>query len=107
MLKFKHSQNTTKVEGRESNGSVEIYAILKHLPLYRRKNREEVFLGIRKSKHKNWIGWDYIARIRKESNFDKLLIELGLYELAVHFWEFQVANGNEISFDYLVKQYDF
>lgn len=85
----------------------EIYEVLKHLPLYRRKNKEEVFLGIKKSKHKNWIGWDCIAQIRKEPNFDKLLIELGLYELAINFWVFQIANGNEINFEYLLKQYEF
>lgn len=87
--------------------SKEIYEIVKHLPLYRRKNKEEVFLGIRKSKYKHWIGWDYISQIRKDPNFDKLLISLGLYELALNFWIFQCESGVDISFEHLLKQYEF
>lgn len=83
----------------------EIYAIVKHLPLYKRKGKEEVFLGIRKSKNKNWIGWEYITSIRKNENFDKLLIELGLYELAINFWVMQAHNGSEVSFEILSKNY--
>lgn len=84
----------------------EMYAIIKHLPLYKRKNREEVFLGIRKSKMKNWIGWQYIAEIRKDPNFDKLLIDLGIYELALNFWIFSNYNGEIVDLEHLIKNYN-
>lgn len=85
----------------------EIYAIVKHLPLYKRKNREEVFLGIKKSKNKNWAGWQYIAEIRKDQNFDKLLIDLGIYELALNFWIFSDLNGEIVDLEHLLKNYEF
>ncbi len=83
-----------------------MYDILKHLPLYKRKGREEVFLGIVKSKQKNWIGWEYIASIRNKENFDKLLIDTGLYELASNFWELQKLNGKSVTFEILMKNYN-
>lgn len=83
-----------------------MYDILKHLPLYKRKGKEEVFLGIVKSKHKSWIGWEYIASIRNKENFDKLLISTGLYELASNFWEFQKLNGKLVTFEILMKNYN-
>lgn len=83
-----------------------MYDILKHLPLYKRKGREEVFLGIVKSKQKTWIGWEYIASIRNKENFDKLLIDTGLYELASNFWELQKLNGKPVTFEILMKNYN-
>lgn len=85
----------------------EVYAIVKHLPLYGRKNKEEVFLGIKKSKSKGWGGWQYIACIRKEPNFSQLLIDLGIYELALNYLIFQDAIGHELKLDELLRNYDF
>lgn len=81
--------------------------ILKYLPLYKRRGREEVFLGIQKSKSKNWCGWEYIAAIRKEPEFANLLIKIGLYELAIKYWEFQTLMGKQVTFETLMKNYDF
>lgn len=86
----------------------EIYEILKHLPLYKKRGREEVFLGILKSKNKQWPGWQYLFEIRKEPNFTQLIIDLGIYELAINFWIFQIRSGfNNFNIAFLAKQYDF
>lgn len=81
--------------------------LLKRLPLYKRRGREEVFLGILKSKTKNWCGWEYISIIKKEPGFADLLIKLGIYELAVRYWEFQTLVGKQVTFETLMKNYDF
>ena len=83
-----------------------LYNIVKHLPLYKRKGREEVFLGIVKSKAKNWIGWQYIQDLRNLDNFNELLIETGLYQLALNHWFIQTQNGKEVTFEILKKNYD-
>lgn len=95
-------------EAQEFKSRDEIYGILKHLPLYKRRGREEVFLGILKSKNKQWPGWQYIYEIRKEKNFSDLVMELGLYELAINYWIFQIHGGfNNFNIAFLSKQYDF
>lgn len=83
-----------------------LYNIVKHLPLYKRKGREEVFLGIVKSKSKSWIGWQYIQDIRNLDNFNELLIDLGIYQLAINYWYVQIQNGKDVSFDILNKNYN-
>ena len=83
-----------------------LYNIVKHLPLYKRKGREEVFLGIIKSKSKTWVGWDYIQSLKNLENFNELLIESGLYQLAINYWYIQNLNGKEITFENLMKNYD-
>ena len=84
----------------------EVYNIIKHLPLFKKRGREEVFLGIKKSKTKEWIGWEYIASIRNQKDFSNLLINSGLYELAINYWIISKFNGSDLNFETLMKQYD-
>lgn len=86
---------------------MQIYDILKNLPLYKRRGREEVFLGILKSKNKNWCGWQYIAEIRKHKDFAKLLVDLGIYKLAENYWELEALKGKPITLENLLKNYNF
>lgn len=81
--------------------------ILKHLPLYKKRGREEVFLGIQKSKNKTWVGWEYITSIKDDEKFGWILTNCGLYDLAVNYWELQQSLGKKVNLDALMKNYDF
>lgn len=60
----------------------EILEKLKTLPLYKSRGKEKIFLGILRSKTKNWIGWHYINKQDFKIQKD---IDL-LYNLAINFY---------------------
>lgn len=77
----------------------EILEKIKQLPLYKSRGKEKIFLGILKSKTKNWIGWQFIAK----QNF-KLQDDIDLlYELAINFYKINPKYFNQN----LLKLYDF
>jgi len=86
----------------------EIYNILKQLPLYKRRGKEEVFLGILKSKSPKWIGWNYIKYIKRDFNNIDLDFFYALYELALNYYFMRMNIRNEsIDIETLKKNYDF
>lgn len=81
-----------------------IYNILKNLPLYKQRGKEECFLGILKSKEPKWIGWQYIRCIKKQKTFDDPETFLELYKLAINFY---ILKNTKISKKNLLKNYEF
>lgn len=81
-----------------------IYNVVKNLPLYKQRRKEEVFLGILKSKTKKWCGWNYLREIKKTRRFDDYDSFLELYVLALNFYYIQ---KQDISYASLLKNYNF
>lgn len=65
-----------------------IYKLLIQIPLYKSRSREEVFLGIKKSKYPKWNGWNFLSQLKRENKFPQDIMSCGLYELAVNFLAF-------------------
>lgn len=83
-----------------------IHKLLVQIPLYKQRGREEIFLGIKKSKHKKWIGWKFINQLKAENKFPQCIMESGLYDLAVNFW-ILYCTKYKLSLEILEKSYEF
>lgn len=83
-----------------------LYNELKVLPLYKRRAKEEVFLGILKSKSKKWIGWKYLKEFKKTIEFkdDKLFQQF--FELALNYYWLKSLKS-KIDANSLLKNYKF
>lgn len=84
----------------------EIYKHISQLPLYKRRLKEEVFLGIVKSKTKKWIGWKYVKIIKKikEKELDYFL---NLYELSLNYYYLKsLTSKTPINYKNLIKNYN-
>lgn len=68
---------------------IDIYNLLIQIPLYKQRGKEEVFLGIRRSKFRKWIGWKLISELKRNKEFPSKVSESGLYKLALNFWIIQ------------------
>ena len=63
-------------------------------------------LGISKSKHPKWCGWNYIKELKRQNRFPQDLVDCGLYELALNFWELYSLTHN-ITTEEIDKSYSF
>lgn len=82
------------------------FRLLIQIPLYKSRQKEEVFLGIKKSKYPKWIGWQFIKEMKKNGSFLHNLPNSGLYDLAINFWILQSKN-KEITLELLENEYEF
>lgn len=83
-----------------------IYEVVKKLPLYKQRAKEEVFLGILKSRSKKWIGWKYLRELKKDRSFNNSAVFIELYELALNYYWIKSQNDS-IKYDNLIKNYKF
>lgn len=83
-----------------------IYKLLIQIPLYKSRSREEVFLGIKKSKYPKWNGWNFLYQLKRENKFPQDIMSCGLYELAVNFW-LLYSLEKPLTLEFLESQYEF
>ena len=82
-----------------------IYEVVKLLPLYKRRTKEECFLGILRSQNKKWIGWKYLGTLKKDIDLNDIDFFKQIYELALNFY--WVRDSKNITETNLLKNYDF
>lgn len=83
-----------------------IKEILINYPLYRQRSGEEVFLGIKKSNNKKWLGFKIIKTLKRTKEFPDKVVESGLYELGIFYWclYFNNKEFNEANFKKLLDK---